>query len=81
MQLKLLCANPLSAERLARIDAPILIVHGGLDGVIPVHTAKAYADAIPGSRIKLFPTSHHCPMDHDPPGFVETLRDFIAETA
>jgi pimeloyl-ACP methyl ester carboxylesterase len=81
MQLKLLCANPLSAERLARIDAPILIVHGGLDGVIPVHTAKAYAQAIPGSRIKLFPTSHHCPMDHDPPGFVETLRDFIAETA
>lgn len=80
MQLKLLCGNPLTAERLRDIAAPILFVHGGLDGVIPVATAKAYAADVPGSRIQLFPTSHHCPMDHDPPGFIETLRSFIAET-
>jgi len=80
MQLKLLCGNPLTPERLRDIKAPILFVHGGLDGVIPVATAKEYASKVPGSRIKLFPTSHHCPMDHDPPGFVDTLRSFIAET-
>lgn len=81
MQLKLLCGNPLTAERLTEIRAPILFVHGTLDGVIPIHTAKAYAQGVPGSKIEIFTTSHHCPMDHDPPGFIRTLRTFIEETA
>jgi pimeloyl-ACP methyl ester carboxylesterase len=80
-QLKLLCGNPLDAVRLGEIRAPIMIVHGGLDGVIPVGTAKAYAAALPGCRFKLFATSHHCPMDHDPALFTEILRDFIRDTA
>lgn len=81
MQLRLLCGNPLSPDKLSGIRAPILMVHGGLDGVIPVHTAKTYAASIPGCRIEVFPTSHHCPMDHDPPGFTEVLRTFMRETA
>jgi pimeloyl-ACP methyl ester carboxylesterase len=76
-QLKLLCANPLAPERLREIQAPMMIVHGGLDGVIPVATAKAYAEALPGCALKLFPMSHHCPMDQDPPGFIAALRGFV----
>lgn len=81
VQLKLLCGNPLDAARLRAIRAPILMVHGGLDGVIPVATAKGYANALPGCRFKLFAASHHCPMDHDPPGFAHVLREFILDTA
>jgi pimeloyl-ACP methyl ester carboxylesterase len=81
MQLRLLCGNPLDTKRLSAIGAPILMIHGSLDGVIPVATAKGYADALPGCRFKLFATSHHCPMDHDPPGFARVLREFMRETA
>lgn len=76
-QLRLLCGNPIGVDRLRAVAAPILIVHGTFDAIVPVATAKKYAAELPGCAFKLFPTSHHCPMDHSPNEFVATVQEFI----
>lgn len=78
IQMRALMENPLDAEHLRRVVAPLLIVHGARDSVIPVARARALAAALPSARLVVFPNAHHCPMDTDPAGFARTLRDFCA---
>jgi pimeloyl-ACP methyl ester carboxylesterase len=59
---------------------PVLLVWGAHDAVIPVHHAHVAHDAMPGSRLEIFPEAGHFPHHQDPERFVDVLERFIAET-
>jgi pimeloyl-ACP methyl ester carboxylesterase len=79
-QLRALYDSAPDAARLAALNIPILIVHGARDGVIPVARAVSLAEKLPSAKLLVFPTAHHCPMDTDPFGFAQALREFLTRT-
>jgi len=60
---------------------PTLIVWGDRDGVIPVSHAHRAHEAMPGSRLEVFPGAGHFPHHADHDRFVDLLREFVATTA
>jgi pimeloyl-ACP methyl ester carboxylesterase len=59
---------------------PVLLVWGAHDAVIPVAHAQIAHDAMPGSRLEVFPDAGHFPHHQDPDRFLEVLADFIDTT-
>lgn len=59
---------------------PTLIVWGDRDPIIPVAHAYAAHEAMPGSRLEIFPDIGHFPHVEAPLSFVEVLTDFIRST-
>lgn len=59
---------------------PVLLVWGAHDAIIPVRHAELAHEAIPGSRLEIFPDAGHFPHHTDPDRFVETLADFVQST-
>jgi pimeloyl-ACP methyl ester carboxylesterase len=45
--------------RLEQVRAPVLIMHGARDRVVPVANAELLAARIPGARVHVFPTGGH----------------------
>jgi pimeloyl-ACP methyl ester carboxylesterase len=60
---------------------PTLIVWGDRDGVIPVAHAHRAHEAMPGSRLEVFPGAGHFPHHADHDRFVDVLREFVGTTA
>ena len=60
---------------------PPCIVWGDHDAIIPVEHAYAAHEAMPGSRLEIFPGIGHFPQTEAPERLVEVLADFIATTA
>ena len=59
---------------------PTLIVWGEEDSIIPPAHGRAAHEAMPGSRLEIFPGAGHLPHHHDPERFAATLADFCAST-
>lgn len=59
---------------------PTLLVWGAQDSVIPVQHAELAHQAMPGSRLEIFPDAGHFPFHTDPRRFVGVLEDFLATT-
>jgi pimeloyl-ACP methyl ester carboxylesterase len=59
---------------------PTMLVWGRRDLILPVHHAYAGHEAMPGSRLEIFPRSGHCPHRQDPKRFVAAVEDFMATT-
>jgi alpha-beta hydrolase superfamily lysophospholipase len=59
---------------------PTLLVWGAQDSVIPVEHAEVAHQAMPGSRLEVFPNAGHFPFHTDPQRFVAVLEDFLAAT-
>ncbi|MET7518204.1 alpha/beta hydrolase [Streptomyces sp. NPDC005356] len=59
---------------------PTLLVWGDRDSVLPVAHAHTAHEAIPGSRLEIFPGSGHFPHHTDPVRFIRVLLEFIATT-
>jgi len=59
---------------------PTLIVWGEQDSIIPPAHGRAAHEAMPGSRLELFPGAGHMPHHQDPERFGELLADFCAST-
>lgn len=59
---------------------PTQIVWGDADPIIPVAHAHDTHDAIPGSRLEIFPGAGHYPHCEDPQHFAEVLLDFVRST-
>jgi pimeloyl-ACP methyl ester carboxylesterase len=60
---------------------PTLIVWGERDPIIPSSHAAIAHEAMPGSRLELFPGSGHFPQLDNPLQFVTVLSDFLESTA
>ncbi len=59
---------------------PVLLAWGDHDGMIPVEHAYRAHDAIPTSRLSIYPGAGHFPHHADPQRFVDELVAFISET-
>ncbi|WP_420849112.1 alpha/beta fold hydrolase [Parafrankia soli] len=59
---------------------PSLIVWGAHDAAIPVEHARIAHEAMPGSRLEIFPDAGHFPHHADPVRFRAVLEDFLATT-
>jgi pimeloyl-ACP methyl ester carboxylesterase len=58
--------HPATKAQLATIKAPTLILWGEEDSLIPVRSAKWFADSIPGATAILYPRVGHLPMEETP---------------
>jgi pimeloyl-ACP methyl ester carboxylesterase len=60
---------------------PTLLVWGGRDPVVPVRHALRAHQAMPGSRLVVFPEAGHFPFHSDPRRFEQVLRHFLRSTS
>lgn len=76
-QLLAIVADGSRAERLKKITAPTLVVHGGADPLVPKEGSEDIARHIPGARLEIIDE-----MAHDlPPSQVGRMVDLIADHA
>ena len=72
---------PGPVARLAEIKVPTLILWGGKDRLIPPRWGEAFNQAIPGSRLVVFPKLGHVPQEEDPAATLAALRDWLPQIA
>jgi pimeloyl-ACP methyl ester carboxylesterase len=63
------------------IKAPTLILWGAQDRLIPVAAAYAWAKAIPGSKLVVYPDMGHLPMEEGALESAGTVRAFLGTPA
>lgn len=69
--------TPDLASVLGKITAPVLIVWGSEDRIIPPSYARRFADAIPGSSLVIIEGSGHMPQLENPERINGLLENFI----
>ena len=60
-----------------KVRCPLLVVHGRLDRVIPVHASVRLHRSVPGSTLVVMEHSAHCPQLDDPAGFTKHVLQFL----
>lgn len=68
-------------NHIGSIKAPTLILWGAEDRLIPVAAAHAWARAIPGSRLIVYPDTGHLPMEEEPADTAAAVRAFLGTPA
>jgi pimeloyl-ACP methyl ester carboxylesterase len=63
--------------RLGFVDAPVLVITGGLDAATGVNAGRAWAKAFPNGRHENIPESGHIPWVDEPEKFVSLVREFL----
>ena len=61
------------------IDQPTLIIWGGRDELLPRAEADALVDAIPGSRLVVYPDTGHLVLWEEPGRIASDLTAFVAQ--
>jgi pimeloyl-ACP methyl ester carboxylesterase len=57
------------------VRCPTVVVHGGRDRIVPVHSSRVLHQRIPGSEFVVLPRSGHCPQLDDPDGVVRLILE------
>ena len=70
---------PAAAATFATIRIPTLVMHGADDKLIPVGDGRAFADAIPGAKLVVYPGVGHVPMEQIPDRSAADLKTFLAD--
>jgi pimeloyl-ACP methyl ester carboxylesterase len=73
--------TPGPVERLPDIKVPTLILWGGKDRLIPPQWGRAFNQAIPNSKLVVFPNLGHVPQEEDPAATLAALRDWLPDVA
>ncbi|MBY8860843.1 alpha/beta fold hydrolase [Nocardia sp. CA2R105] len=73
--------NLLRPDRLARIQAPTLVVWGHENPFGDVPEAKKMAEDIPGARLQLYPECGHWPQHEQAEQYNPLSLDFLAEAS
>jgi pimeloyl-ACP methyl ester carboxylesterase len=68
--------DPGLAARLAKIEAPVLVVWGEADRIAEPEYGRAYANAIPGAEYALLTETGHLPQIETPQKLIETITAF-----
>lgn len=68
-------ADPSLLGRLPAVAAPVLVVWGAADRMIPVEQGQAYAAAIPGAQFRLIPDAGHLPQLETPDELLKIVGD------
>jgi pimeloyl-ACP methyl ester carboxylesterase len=66
-----------SAERLAALRMPVLILHGERDNLVPPEHATLFRDAIPGAELVVFENVGHIPQEERPDESAMALHEFL----
>jgi pimeloyl-ACP methyl ester carboxylesterase/mannose-6-phosphate isomerase-like protein (cupin superfamily) len=68
--------DPGLRDRLTAIAMPVLVVWGAADRMIPVEHGRAYADGIPGARLRVLTHAGHLPQLETPDELLASVREF-----
>ena len=63
------------------LEMPVLLLWGEQDKVIPVSHAKAFASAIPETKLIIYPDAGHLPMEEKPEQVARDIDDWIESLA
>lgn len=66
-------------DDLENVTAPVLLVHGEHDYIVPELAAMA-RDRLPNAELAFFPGCSHMPFFENPQRYLETLAGFLART-
>jgi pimeloyl-ACP methyl ester carboxylesterase len=72
--------KPASAVQLAAVKAPVLILWGEEDNLIPVASARWFHQALPGSRLIIYPKVGHIPMEEVADQSAADLKTWLVGT-
>jgi pimeloyl-ACP methyl ester carboxylesterase len=76
-QMAAITANGDRRPKLAKITAPVVVLHGDADPLVPLEGGRDTAASIPGAELRVIPG-----MGHDvPPGLYDIVVDAIAHAA
>jgi pimeloyl-ACP methyl ester carboxylesterase len=75
-QLQALMQNDRSG-RVSQIQAPVLVIHGDSDSLIPSENGRRLAERIPGARLSLLKGCGHMPMWEQPDVLSEHVLAFF----
>jgi pimeloyl-ACP methyl ester carboxylesterase len=75
--LRLLGRGPRYAALLASISAPVLLIHGEKDRLVPVAAARTAAATYPGWRSVILPDLGHAPMLEKPQLVARLIDDWL----
>jgi pimeloyl-ACP methyl ester carboxylesterase len=64
-------------QRLPKIKAATLVMHGKKDILLPPENAKIIADKIPGAKLVYFENSGHALFSQEPEKVNKTLLEFL----
>jgi 3-oxoadipate enol-lactonase len=64
-------------DRIARITAPTLVVHGELDALVPPENGRIIAGRIPGAELVMIPNANHVLMTDQPEQVSKVLVDWL----
>lgn len=64
-------------DRLPRVTAPTLVVHGELDRLVLPDNGRIIADAIPGAELVMVPGANHLLMTDQPESVQKILTDWL----
>lgn len=64
-------------EDVSRITAPVLIMQGGEDKLVPRAAAEAWKAALPNAQLMLLPGLGHTPHEEDPTRTAGDVRHFL----
>jgi pimeloyl-ACP methyl ester carboxylesterase len=70
--------DPGLRDRLPGITMPALVVWGAADRMIPVEHGRAYAEGIPGARLRIIASAGHLPQLEAPDELLAAVREFTA---
>lgn len=63
----------------ARIDAPVQVLHGEFDTFVSVSNSQRLADLLPNSRFALIPGAAHYAWEDNPSDYLDKVLSFIEE--
>jgi 3-oxoadipate enol-lactonase len=75
------CAVHDTHERLPSLDAPVLVVHGTEDEMLPVENARVIASRIPGARLEILDGAGHLFFWERPERSAELVREHAGVAA
>lgn len=71
--------NYATAERLAALQMPVLVLTGDTDRLVPPEHAQQFHDAIPGSRLIVYENIGHIPMEEAAEASAMNVHEFLYE--
>jgi len=67
-----------TAERLASLHLPTLVLHGEIDPILPLEHSRRFAAAIPGAQLIVYPGVGHLPQREIPQRSAADVAAFVA---
>lgn len=64
------------AERITAVQAPVLVLTGDDDRIVPTEESIRLAGEIPSAELVVFPSCGHVPQEECPEAFLQAMREF-----